>query len=212
MPVRRAQTFIFTLYRICENNLFGERRRVVDGDGADTTGGRCAFLTKLLERGTNPNARIAIRIQGGHFDSWIRKHVPDGNYDYYPAFTFLLIRGFLNEAKCLLQCPRLDIEQPDSGGRTAIAYTLTTTSGCSEKAELLLEKAVCLPNDLVDDFVAVARRIYKAARSRRKKLLKKHRGFQKACGLLCKCSKSFPDRIHIAAVEVLRKGAGGGQI
>lgn len=98
-----------------------------------------------------------------------------------PLLAWLIENGHEWEAECLIHCPRINIEQVDSSGRTAIEYALSTRCGSPALAKLLLEKGVQPSDTLIDYIRRIAQRVRK---SNKRKLLREHPKLRDICGLL----------------------------
>ncbi|KAK8036591.1 hypothetical protein PG991_001728 [Apiospora marii] len=124
---------------------------------------RRELIAKLLHHGANPF------VQTGHGCS--KK----------PLLAWLIENGHEWEAKCLIHCTRINTEQVDALGQSAIGYALSMQYGSPALAKLLLERGAQPSNILIEDIRRVAQRVRK---SNKRKILQEHPKLQDICGLL----------------------------
>jgi len=149
---------------------------------------RRALVTKLLQRGANPNIQRGYNSSGPSLLAWLM-----GN-------------GSEWEAECLLHCSQINIEQVDGLGMTPIAHALSTHHGRPALAKLLLDKGAQPPDFELEDIRLVAQRVRKDRRNR-KRLLRQHPKIRELCALLLDyyTNRSLAGHHHHATITWLRK-------
>ncbi|KAK6858760.1 hypothetical protein PG995_005324 [Apiospora arundinis] len=149
---------------------------------------RRALVAKLLRRGANPN------IQRGYTSS-----VPS-------LLAWIMENGCEWEAKCLIHCPQINIEQVDGLGMTPIAHALSTHHSRPALAKLLLDKGAEPPGVELEDIRLVAPRVRKDRRNI-KTLLRQHPEIREICVLLLDyyTSRSPEGLYHHATITWLRE-------
>ncbi|KAK6860962.1 ankyrin repeat protein [Apiospora arundinis] len=149
---------------------------------------RRALVTKLLQRGANPNIQRGYNSSGPSFLAWLMEN------------------GCEWEAECLIHCPQINIEQVDGLGMTPIAHALSTHHGRPALAKLLLDKGAQPPDVELEDIRRVAQRVLKDRRNR-EMLLRQHPKIQELCAVLLDyyTNRSPEGHHHDATITWLRQ-------
>lgn len=140
------------------------------------------------DKGANPNLKKTIPATG---------HCT-------PLLTYLVAKKLRRETECLLLCPKLNLEESDSYGRTAISYAFSTKSGFSPLAELLLQKKACIPDDIIKNIVHLAGLWNTATIHGKKRLLAKNHQFKRICLVIYKYGSCSPSRVEDSVLDLLR--------